>query len=144
MRAELLDIERVVPINHVLAHVVALLVVSSHPSVSVLLNVEGVCRVPRADHILESVALFEFQLVHGDKRLENALTSLILSHKLDELVDDPLEVLICLVSKLGVAVQVHEVLHSLTLGIACLADEGEEQQVSRQNLHVLIMQVNVQ
>ena len=143
MRAELLDIERVVPIDHVLAHIEALLVVSSHPCVTVLLNVVGVRRVPRADHILESVALFEFQLLQRYKRLENALTSLILSHKLNELVDDPLEVLICLVSQLGVAVEVHEVLHSLTLGIACLADEGEEQQVSRQNLNVFIMNVNV-
>ena len=60
---QFLDVEGEIPIDHVLTHIEALLVVSSHPCITILLNVEGVSLVPRTDHIFKGVALFEFQLV---------------------------------------------------------------------------------
>ena len=143
MRTELLDVEGKVPIDHILSHIEALFVVSAHSCVAIRLNVKRVRRVPRTDHIFEHISLFEFQVAQIDHFSEHALTPLILRHKLDQLIDDALEVLISLISQLCIAVQVHKVLHSLTLSVACLTDKGEEEQVSRQNLHLGIVQVNV-
>ena len=67
MWAELVDVEGVVPIDHVLAHIVSLLVVSSHPSVTVRFDVERMRRVPRTEDVLECISLFELQVVHADE-----------------------------------------------------------------------------
>ena len=42
MWTELLNIEGEVPIYHVLSHIVAILVVSSHPRVAISFDIEGV------------------------------------------------------------------------------------------------------
>ena len=126
VRAELLDVEGVIPIDHVLAHIVPFLEMSTHSRIAVVLDVEWMRRVPRTDYVLESVSLFKFQVVNIDEVFKDTLTALILSNILNQLVDDPLEILVGLVTKLAVAVKVHEVFHTLTLRIACLADKCEE------------------
>ena len=143
MRTELLDIERKVPIYHIFAHIKALFVMRSHSRIAIRLYVKWVRRMPRTHHIFKNISLFEFQVVEVDQIFEDTLAPLIFRHKLDQLIDDALEVLIRLISQFCIGVQVHEVLHSLTLGIACLTDKSEEEQVSRQNLHFGIMQVYV-
>ena len=143
MRTELLDIERKVPIYHILAHIKALFVMRSHSRIAIRLYVKRMRRMPRTHHIFEYISLFEFQVVEVDQIFEDTLAPFIFRHELDQLIDDALEVLIRLISQLCIGVQVHEVLHSLTLGIACLTDKSEEEQVSRQNLHFGIVQVYV-
>lgn len=127
VRAELLDVEGEVPVYHVLAHVEPLLVVRSHSCVAIRLNVERVHLMPRTYHVFKCISLFEFQVFQLNEVFEHALAALVLSHELDQLVHDTLEVLVCLISELAIPVEVHEVLHSLSLRVACLTDEREEQ-----------------
>ena len=97
-RGHLLQVHAVVPITHVPSVVISLLEVGSQASISHLLNVELVVRVPRADGGLNLISVLESKLVKGNKVFEDALTALILCHKLDHLIDYPLQVAICFVS----------------------------------------------
>ena len=126
MRAQRLHIERVVPIDHIVPHVKALLVVMSESCISICLDVVLVRAVIRTDDFLEFITLFEPQIREIYQLLEHALTTIILCHKLDELIDDPLKVGVGLVTNLAVSIEIHEQLHSFTLGQTCLTNESQE------------------
>ena len=143
-RGHFLYVECEVPINHVSAHIIALLVVCAQPRIPITLDVVAVVRVVAADDRLKRISLLEFHVIEVDDFLQDALAAVILSHKLDQLIDDPLEVRIGLITNLAVAIQVHEELHALTLRISCLTDEGEEEESTRQDLQLLVVQVNVE
>ena len=80
---ERLDVEGVVPIDHVSSHIEAVLVVGAEPSISIPLNIVIMCGVVRAKHILDVVTLFEFQLVKVYEVLQYTLTALILGNQLN-------------------------------------------------------------
>ena len=78
-----LDIERVVPIDHILASVVPFSEVCPQSVVSQLFNVEWMVLVVRTYHLFEHVPLFEFKCVEVHYVFENALTSVVFRDKLD-------------------------------------------------------------
>jgi len=82
--------------------------VGAQSSVTIFLDVVLVGVVVAAQHILKGVPLFKLEVVEIDHLFDDALAALVLSHKLDQLIDDPLEVGVSLVSDLTVAPQVHE------------------------------------
>ena len=141
---ELFDIEGVVPINHVLSHIKAVLVVGAEPGISIALNIVVMRGVVRADDFLDAVTFFEFQLIEVHEVLQYALTALILSYQLNQLINDPLEIGVSFVTQLAVSIKVHEELHSLTFRQTCLADESQEEESPSQYLHILVVQVDVQ
>ena len=142
--AELGHVEGVVPIDHILPVVVALLVVGAQSRVAILLNVVVVGGVVAADHFLDPVTVFEFEVVEIDQVFDHALAAVILRHQLDQLVHYALEVGICLVPDLAVAPEVHKQLHSLSLRKACLADKCDEEESPRQIFELPIVQVDVE
>lgn len=142
--AELGNVKRVVPVDHILPVVVPSFVVGAQSRVAVRLNIVAVCRVVAADYVFDPVSVFEFQVVEVDEVFDHALAAVILSHQLDQLIHHALEVRICLVSDLAVSPEVHKQLHPFSLRQACLTEEGNEEESPRQILQLLIVQVDVE
>ena len=88
--AQRLNVERVVPINDVGSHIVSLLVVVTESCISVSLDIVGVGAIVCTDALLKLVALLELEISEVDQVFEDPLASVILSHELDEFIDDPL------------------------------------------------------
>ena len=144
MWCDFLYVELVVPVDHVLANIVPLLVVTSHALIPIRLDIVMVARVIRADHLLKTVPLLESHMIEVHNLLQDAVTAIILGNELNQLIDDPLEVSVSLVAQLAVAVEVHEELHTFALSIACLTDESKEKKCARQYFQLLIVNVDVE
>ena len=66
MWATLFDVELVVPVNHVLSNVKSILVVSSQPGISILLNIILMRRIIAANHFLKRISLLKLQMLKGN------------------------------------------------------------------------------
>lgn len=104
MWGHILDVETIVPVNHVPTHIIALFVMSSQARVSVALNVIVMAGIVAADHFFEAIALLKFHVVEVHDRFQDTLTSFILCHKLDQLIYDSLEVGVSFITQFAVAV----------------------------------------
>ena len=72
------------------------------------------------------ISFFEFECTEIHNWLENTLAPVILGHKLNQFVYYTLQVSVAFVSDEAISVEIHEKLHSLSLGVANFADESQE------------------
>jgi len=144
MRSHILDIETIVPVNHVLTHIISLLVMSSQAGVSIALNVIVMARVVAADHFFEGIALLKLQAFEADDRFQDTLASFILCHKLDQLIYDSLQVGVSFIAQFAVAVKVHKQLHPFSFGVTCLTKESEEKESSGKDFQLFVVDVDVE
>lgn len=83
MFTQILDVERVVPIDHILSHIISFRVVMSEPPVAIHLDIEIMGAIIRTYNLFETIPLFECQSVKADKIFKNALAAVIFGHKLN-------------------------------------------------------------
>lgn len=98
VRRQFFYVHLVVPIEHILAVVIALLQVVSLSLLVLFLNVEFVIAEVARDDVLQLVPLPELQRVEVYVGLQDGGTPVVLSHELNELVQHALHVVVGLVS----------------------------------------------
>jgi len=98
------EVHVIVPVDHVLPHIVLFLVVIAQTLVPALLNIEFVHRVVAADDLFQLISLLKAETVKPNQRFEHRRAAIILSNQLDQLVQDALQISVALRSQASVAV----------------------------------------